>query len=290
MCSQMLRSRKRNAQRLCAEGKPLFYRRVHRRHTRTRIETKASLDTLGGKLSWFLHPDRNVTESRLGMRCFSLSLWLFLHVLLTQLGGLGEEAAPLSAGRDVCGRKCPGRRGRERSAFVLFMFICLFETQCLMAAYSGNVNRTFTRSPSQTRRKYLKVRECEAQYLWSPKTFRAKLNSHQPHNKNSWVGCFSLRGLWVLSAPRRWWGEEEGGSLREISKSLSCTLLNLLWHYRNMSKPLSAPKSSGLSNALMFPSTSTHPNWSSYLWSSSTLRRSFQAHVCPVLNVSQEDI
>lgn len=122
MCSQMLRSRKRNAQRLCAEGKPLFYRRVHRRHTRTRIETKASLDTLGGKLSWFLHPDRNVTESRLGMRCFSLSLWLFLHVLLTQLGGLGEEAAPLSAGREkVSWTK--GTRAERVCSFHVYLLI-----------------------------------------------------------------------------------------------------------------------------------------------------------------------
>lgn len=50
--------------RLCPEGKLLFYHCIQRRHARTRIETKASLDDLGGKLSWFLHPDRNVTEAR----------------------------------------------------------------------------------------------------------------------------------------------------------------------------------------------------------------------------------
>lgn len=126
--------------RLCPEGKLLFYHCIQRRHERTRIETKASLDDLGGKLSWFLHPDRNVTEARrwdvmvffLSVCFSSMFCWPGLVAFKRKRrcylrGGRGSSTFP-------SWRKCPGGAGvsasgifadhdREQTVFILFMFI-----------------------------------------------------------------------------------------------------------------------------------------------------------------------
>lgn len=65
----------------------------------------------------------------------------FLLVVLTQLRALQEEAALLSAGRDVR-VDCWTKMGRKELLLFMFMFICDITVQIASCCHKENVNWT----------------------------------------------------------------------------------------------------------------------------------------------------